>query len=565
MSKFKLFIVIVALALGGAGYWYYQKNSYSKEVLKLEILGPSSADLLEEVEYAVKYKNNGDFNLEDAKLNFECPGNSLECFVAGKEGEPEQKKSLRKEFQLSTIYPGEEKTFLIKARLLGQENEVREAKAELSYHPKNLKAVYESETTFTTQIKKPLLNFEFDLPSKAESGRELKFSLNYFSNLDYPLSNIGVKLEYPSGFQFALSKPKALEKTDFEIKSLNRTDGGRIEIQGQLSGEVGEQKVFRATFGVWKDGEFIVLKEATRGVEIAEPALYISQLINGSLDYAAHLGDLLHYELYFRNLGKSSFENLSLITKLEGELFDLQSVKSDSGEYALGDNTLVWDWKKIPELKFLDSGKEGKVEFWVNLKNDIQPINGEALGVKNEVILPGQTKKEFLTKIGSKLLLAQKGYVGDEFFNSQGPVPPGPGQKSYFTIAWEAQNLYSKVSNVKVKAVLPPLVELTGKIYPATSSFTFDSNSREMIWQIGDMEPGQAKELKLAFQVALELKEGEKEPTLLISPAEISGEDKWTAQVLSASSSPVYTRQSELIIGEAVMPYYSSSTTSPNE
>lgn len=565
MSKFKLFFIAIALSLGGTGYWYYQNNVYSKEVLKLEILGPSLADLLEEVEYAVQYKNNGDFNLEDAKLSFECPKNSLECYVPGREDSLEQKKSMRKEFSLSTIYPGEEKTLRIKSRLLGKENELKEARASISYRPKNLKAIYDSETTFTTQIKKPLLNFEFDLPSKVESGRELKFSLNYFSNLDYPLSDIGVKLEYPSDFQFAESKPKALEKTDFNIRSLNKTEGGRIEIKGQITGQAGEQKIFRATFGIWRDGEFIVLKEATRGVEIIEPSLYISQLINGTLDYVAHIGDLLHYELYFRNLGKGSFENLSLITKLQGELFDLQSVKSDSGEYASGDNTIVWDWKKIPELKLLDSGKEGKVEFWVSLKSDVQPRPGEVFSVKNEVVFPGQTKKDFTTKIGSKLLLSQKSYIADEIFNSPGPWPPRPFEKSYFTIVWQAQNLYSPVGNIKVRATLSPLVELTGRISPATSSFTFDSSSRELIWQIGDMEPGQAQKLELAFQAALTLKETEKEPTLLISSAEISGDDKWTAQTLSASTSPVYTSQSESVIGEAVIPYYSASTTNPNE
>lgn len=561
MRKLRIFVIIFAVLLGIVGYWYYQKNVYSKEVLKLEILGPSEAELLEEVEYAVKYKNNGNFNLEDAKLVFECPQNSLECSAVLEEEPGKEQKSLRKEFPLLTIYPGEEKTIQIKARLLGKEGEILQAKAALSYRPKNLKAVYERSTTFTTQIKKPLLNFEFDLPSKTEAGRELKFSLNYFSNLDYPLSDIGIKIEYPAGFQFTESKPRALEKTDFEIKSLNKTEGGRIEVKGILQGGIGEQKIFRAILGIWREDEFVVLKEAARGVEITEPSLYISQLINGSPDYVARLGDLLHYEIYFKNLGKNSFENLSVIAKLQGELFDLQTIKSDSGENTSGDNTVIWDWKRVPELKFLDSGKEGKVEFWLNLKSDYQPKPSEGLIVKNEIIFPGQTKKEFITKVNSKLLIAQKGYIGDEIFNSPGPLPALAGQKSYFTIVWTTQNLYNPAGNGKVKAVLSPLAELTGKISPQTTAFTFDSNSRELVWQIGDLEPGQGKKAELAFQIALTLKEEEKEPTPLISQAEISGEDKWTGQILSGTSPPIYTSFNEAIISEGIMPY----STSTNE
>lgn len=530
------------------GYWYYQQNIFSKEVLKLEILGPRQAQLLEEVEYAVRYRNNGNFNLEEAKLTFVCPKNSLECLALEKEESPDEKKSLRKEFSLQTIYPGEEKTFRFKARLLGKENEIKEAKAWLTFRPKNLRAIYESSTTFSTQIQKVPLNFELDLPSKAESGRELKFSLNYFSNLIYPLSDIRIKMEYPEGFQFLESKPKALEGTYFDIKSLNPTQGGRIRIEGLLSGEVGEQKIFRAIFGIWKEGEYIVLEETIWGVEIVESSLYISQIINGNPNYIANLGELLHYEIYFRNLGKNPFENLTMIVNLKGELFDLQSIRSEWGENTLGDNTIIWDWKKVPLLRFLNSGEEGKVEFWVRLKSEDEIKSGKNLIVSNEIIFLGQTKKEFLTKVNSKLLLSQKGYIGDEIFNSPGPLPPRVGEKSYFTIFWEVENFYNLVGNAKVKAIFAPSVELTGKISPQETTFTFDSVSRELIWQIDELEPG--KKVQFAFQIALTLQEEEKEPTLLISQARVSAEDKWTNQILSFTSPGLSTILTELPMEE---------------
>jgi hypothetical protein len=43
-----------------------------------------------------------------------------------------------------------------------------------------------------------------------------------------------------------------------------------------------------------------------------------------------------------------------------------------------------------------------------------------------------------------------------------------------------------------VKAVLPQEVELTGKIFPEdqTPKFTFDSQSREIVWDVGDLGQG---------------------------------------------------------------------------
>ena len=71
------FILILAALVCLAGFYYYQRNIYSKDILKLEILGPEQADLLQEVEYVVKYKNNGDISLENPELVFEYPEYSL--------------------------------------------------------------------------------------------------------------------------------------------------------------------------------------------------------------------------------------------------------------------------------------------------------------------------------------------------------------------------------------------------------------------------------------------------------------------------------------------------------
>src|SRR4030043_2353204 len=252
MRKLTIFIIVLAAVVGIIGFYYYQRNVYSKEVLKLEVLGPEETELLQEIEYVVKYKNNGNVNLEDPELIFDYPEYAV----------PTDYTSLRvvkKSEELGgVIYPGQEKTFIFKGRLMGKEGEVKEAKVSLSYCPKNLRARYTSKTSFTTIIKKIPINLEFDLPVKVKSGKTFSLNLNYFSNTDYPLSDLRILVEYPSGFEFVDSDPKSLEKTEWEIGLLNKTEGGRIQISGKLSGPTGEEKVFRAKIGSWEDGNFIL-------------------------------------------------------------------------------------------------------------------------------------------------------------------------------------------------------------------------------------------------------------------------------------------------------------------
>ena len=536
MKKIIIFILILGTAAGILGFYYYQKNIYSKEVLKLEILGPEETQAFEEIEYLVKYKNNGNITLEEPEIIFQFPENSL----------PSDGETLTVVKDLEDIYPGEEKTISFKVRLVGKENETSKSEATLRYRPKNLKAFYESKTTFTTKIKSTPLTFEFDIPSKAESGREIQFSLNYFSNADWPLSNLRVKIEYPSGFEFIASQPQALEKTEWDLPILNKAEGGRIEIRGKLTGEIKEQKIFRATLGIWQSGEFILLKETVRGVEILKSSLSIFQQVNGFSQYIASPGDFLHYEIFFRNIGEGPFQDLFLVVTLEGRAFDYETIKTEFGQFNKGDNSIVWDWRQVPKLRFLGQGDEGKVEFWINLKKDWEQssIQDKNFTLKNKIIL-SQVKEEFETKINSRLEISQKGFFQDEIFGNSGPLAPKVGESTTYTVIWQAKNYYNDVKNVKIKATLSSGVKLTGRISPENSRLTFDSQSKEIIWELGDLQAGTGNITpapNVAFQISFTPDFSQRGLIpLLVSQAKIIGEDYWTGGNLEVTSPAIDT------------------------
>jgi len=515
-------LLLLGILLALAGFWYYQRNIFTRGILEVEILAPNEVELAKEVEYTVRYKNIGNIRLEEARIIFEYPKNSL--VESGK---------LRVEKSLDDIYPGEERTVAFRARLLGKEGGTKTAKTWLSFQPQNIKSRYESATTHTTTLTFVPLTFEIDLPSKIESGKEFRLRLNYFSNTNYPLLNLRAKIEYPPGFEFLESSPGGIGDSEWEIGLLNKTEGGRIEILGRISGAVREKKIFRATFGSWQEGEFVLLKEAVQGIELIRPFLYITQRINGNPKYVASSGDLLHYEIFFRNLGEEPQLDLFLVVRLEGKAFDFQTLRSDQGKFEPGDNSLIWDSRDIPQLRFLDSQEERKVEFWIELKEEwgISGPEDKEPVIINKVFL-GQAREEFKTKVNSKLVILQKGYFEDEVFGNSGPLPPQVGQTTTYTIFWQVKNFFNDVKNVKVKSVLPSWVRLTGEIFPKGASLTFDSQSREIIWEIGDLEMGKGvlnEVLTIAFQVAFTPSSSLKGQTpTLVGSSTITAQDLWT-------------------------------------
>ncbi|MCD6429282.1 hypothetical protein J7L09_01145 [bacterium] len=532
-SKIFFFAILALITFIAIAFWVWSKNSYSKEVLKLEIIAPESAEVGEEIKYLVRIKNNGDVRLDEPRLVFEFPSYSIP-----KEGELLRVVKEKEDFD-GAIYPGQEKVFEFKAQLFGGEGEVKEATALLSYKPKNLTAKYISKTSAITIIRNVPISFDFDLRSEIDAGRSFNFSINYFSSLEYPLNDLSIKATYPAGFKFIESDPRGIADNEWQIPVLNKAEGGRIDIKGILNGETGEKKVFKAQLGIWIGTDFVVLKEISKSVEIIEPSLYIDQFINGVRNYIAKPGDLLHYEIIFRNIGDRIFQDLFLVVKLRGRLFDLSSIKTENGEVALGDDSIIWTGEKVSELKFLEPGSQGQVEFWVKLKEDEE--NVQTPKIENEILL-SQSKRKFVTKVGTKLTLTQEVFIDDEIFGSEGPLPPEVGKESYFTVIWKVTNSFNPLKDVKVKAILPPEVELTGEMMP--QDLTFDPKTREILWEIEEVAPHQGKDkpLMIAFQIKFKPKASQKgKPAVLVGEATINGIDTWINQEVETTAPELKT------------------------
>jgi len=479
-SRLYLFVGFLCLILIVLGIWLWNRNTYSKEALKLEILAPSTVQAGQDIEYIVKFKNNGDIRLDNPSLVFEFP-----AFSVPADGGL-LRKTIAKEELGGAIYPGAEKIFKFKGKLFGQAGDSKETKALLSYQPKNLTAKYVSETNHLSTISNVPLTFDFDLASEIETGKPIDFTLNYFSSFSSTLDDITIKVNYPSDFVFTSSQPKGLSSNEWHLNSLNKAQGGKIKISGTLNGQTGESKTFSADFGIWISGQKVILKDISKDVSVVEPSIYLDQTINGVQDYAANQGDALHYQIIFRNIGDRTLQSLFLVARLKSDLLDFSTLKTTDGQFTLGDNSIMWDGRKVSSLQFLDPGEEGQVEFWINLSAD-KISSSKDPQIESEIRL-GQTKKVFYTKINSKLELVQELYVDDELFGSEGPLPLKVNQESILTAFWRLKNYYSLLKDVKIKATLPSNVELTGQIAP--QEISFDSQTRELIWNVSELAEG---------------------------------------------------------------------------
>jgi len=526
-TKNILLIISLIVAVVALGLWWWQSMSYSKEILKLEILGPSEVSVGESIEYVVRFKNNGNIRLEDPELIFEYPSGAIIS--------SEKILMYNAEKLGGSIYPGQERTFKFNARLLGEEGGIRIAKATVSFKPKDLNTRNEVYTEFLTTIKKVPINLNFNLPSKVTStDKAFSFSINYASEVPYSLSDLSIFIDTPNDFEFLYSNPKALDEKQWDINNLNQYESGRIEVSGITKSD--SQSAFTIRMGIWNNNEFIVLKEVTEWLQVVSPSLYVTQKVNNEYDYIAKKGDSLHYEISFRNIGEDPLTDLILISKLDGTLFDLNTVNAPSSKYTKGDNSLLFESKSFSKLEFLDADEVGTIEFWVDLKSDLTMNNLSQSNQKvKNIVSVGGAKEEFITKVQTDLSARQFVDTTNKYIQSSGPYPLQANKTSKLTIVWEASDSFNDVGFAKMRAIIPENGTFVREDDQEDKGLTFNEETSELIWDIGSITSGTGytkEPLRIAFQIIVSPEMAPPGGVLLIPGAHISGKDEWTQKTV---------------------------------
>jgi hypothetical protein len=110
---------------------------------------------------------------------------------------------------------------------------------------------------------------------------------------------------------------------------------------------------------------------------------------------------------------------------------------------------------------------------------------------------------------------------------------------------WQVKNYNNDLKNVKVRAILPDWMRLTGEITPKDAKFSFDSASKEILWDLGDISAGSGVSSiapTVAFQVAFTPTSHQKGQTPnIIGEARITADDTWTESIIEKTSPEVNT------------------------
>lgn len=488
-------------------------NNVSSKLVTVNVLGKTFADGGEELPLQIEIGNKNATSLELAKLVVEYP--------LGSATDPNAKGRIER--TIGTIKAGEQKIEDINLQLFGAEGTQQAVTARLEYRVSGSNAIFEQQGSLVIALRSSPLRIAVAAPETTIPNQEITYTVTVTSNATEVLPRILLSAQYPEGFKVTKLEPEALAQDSiWDLGDLTPGSTRDIKITGTMKGVRGEEKIVRFAIGAG----------ASKGREIATVYQTLAQqttLADAFLDAALVINDQDQEELSvgagtqltgkveWKNTLPVAITNGEISVSLSGTAYEKQGVSVQQGFFDSAQNRIVWSSAQVPALSRIDPGESGTLTFGIVPR----PLSGSGGVISAPTMILSTTVKgvqeggtplsgagidQATVKFSSDVRIDTKTLHSTGPIQNTGPIPPRAEQATTYTLVWTVSNTSNQIRDAVVKATLPTYVTWKGAVSPQGSSVSYNSVTREVSWQIGDLDRGigfaGAPAKEIAFQIS---------------------------------------------------------------
>lgn len=551
-------ILFFVLTLAGAGYIIFSEgNVISSDKVNLQVTSPGLIKAGQSSRLSFSISNSNKVSLEEAELLVEFPDGTRSPLA------PDEDFKRYREV-IGTVAPGEVINKSIQAILFGQEESQHEIIATLQYKIPGSNASYLKEEAVTIAIDSSPVGINVKAPDQISAGQALALEVEVFSNSESVVSDVMLTAELPLGFKITDTSPALTGSgTVWNIGDLNVGDKKIIQINGVVDGQDGEVKTFKFLAGQRGSGgnqAGLALNEVIKTIALDRPFVNAQLVINGSSlpDPVVKAGQNVRVDVEWVNNLPAEALNVEIDLLVDGKVVDFSSVRASRGFFDSNTKTITWDKSTLSDLASLEPGEKGKTSFSFR--------TNRLLGVEGSIINPlvdmkmvvaatsagNQDARNIVTrlnrviKVETDYQLASKIFYSVGPFTNTGPIPPKVGENTSYTVSWSAVNSSNDVADGKVTAVLPSYVEWLGVTSPAGEDVSYDSFTRTVTWNLGNVEAGtgvvsRAREASFQISFLPSLSQVGQEPDL-VNDISLSGFDTFTGTTVNWQTNNLQTK-----------------------
>lgn len=521
----KLFIgsmIFFMLAMGIGAYLIYRgENIISANNIDIIVNGPITIAGGDPLIFDIQVVNKNNIKLQSVDLSVEFPSGTVDATDTSKE------YKLFHEL-MDDIVPGGVAQKRVSAVLYGEENTKKIITINISYRVAGSNAVFQKQKTYDLLIGSSPLSLAISSYKEVTAGQDFTMELTLASNSSEVIKNLLLRAVYPFGYTLKSTDVKAEgNQSTWKIGDIPPKGKKVVKFHGTLEGQDGEARTFRFTVGTQslKTPGTIATEYIATTQEISIQKPFISTAITFDNDSStgesvgAFNQPVKATISWFNNLPSPVIDG-ELHVKFSGNAFDKVSVAPGEGYYKSADNEIVWTKLTTPNLGNIEPGGSGSIHFNFTPRNFSTPtktVSSPSISLEVSVVgkrIAENSVPENVTsaaqrsiKISSQLDLSSVVTRSGGPFENSGPIPPKAEKQTTYTVTWTVDNTVNTVTAAEVRALLPVYVKWVGKISPAGEDITYNSNTGQVVWRVGNVDAftvNTGHRRTVSFQIALE-------------------------------------------------------------
>lgn len=527
----------------------FGSNSISGENITIVATGPFTIGGGQELQLQVGVTNDNTVPIESATLIVGYPSGTQSSTEAGKELFTER-------LSLETINQGETVNIPMRATVFGEENEEKVVEVSIEYRVKGSNATFFKEAVpLRFKISSSPVIVRADTLKKISSGQETDITLTITSNSPSALSEVLVKAEYPTGFDFTKSDPSPTHAQNmWLIENLEPEGSETIVITGVVVGKEADEYALNFTVGVPNERNpqnlASVFATAQTQFEIEQPFLDVVMKVDNASgkEIVVEPGRRSNVAIDLTNTLEETLYDISVEVQLSGNAYSIYEVGPSSGYFDSSKNTITWDVSNTPSLREATPGEVEHLTFSVEATSGVSRtpqininLNAKARRVsENQVseVLIG-TASSILKVVSIPRILGAVGHNID-VFNDTGPIPPVANTATTYTVSLVVTNGSNDITDAVVTTSLPAYVSWLDAV-EGLGTILYNPTTRGIEWAAGNVSAN--SEVYTSFQVSLlpQLLQIGTVPTLL-SEQRIKATDRFTGTVVRGSHPSISTK-----------------------
>ena len=564
MKKIFIFALLFfgASLLLAALIFFRGTNFVSANNISIVAKGPVAVAAGETVSFEITIANENTSMLDNAELKIVYPEGSEDPTRPG-EGHS------RETISLGSVPAGGKKIQKIETILFGEEQSKKTIEVAVEYRVAGSNAIFEKKKIIEVAISSTPLSLIIKALDEVNSDQEVVLEIEVASNTTNTIQDVLLKAEYPFGFIFATSEPKAGSRNlTWKLGDIPSGSKKKVLIKGTMQGQQGEVRTFRFSVGnesKKNPGEVSpVFLTTSHEMNIKRPFVGVDILVNGksaSVVNVVPLGTDARVDLSYVNNLPVGIADVEIVAILSGSIINRQGIRAERGFYNSSDNSIRWDKTTNQSLSNLESGASGRLSFTIPflgvseaLQQKIQDLKVNlAVSVQARRAEEGNVPEKILAatseiKAVSPALVAQRLLFSEGPFTNNGPVPPKADVSTTYTVTWTASSALGDIGQALVTAQLPTYVSWLGIKNPLDEDLTFNKTQGKVTWNVGKIPAGagySSSPRSVSFQISLlpSLSQVGQSP-IVVHEAVLTGRDIFANVEVSAQGSAITTKLS---------------------